>query len=820
MAVKVGELYQELRLDDKDFNQGMQRAEKQSGGLANALKVGLAGAAIGVGAAFVGMAKTGLDNMKAIDDAAKNFQVSTGASADEAEDFKNTIQELHKVNTDSYEELGEAVTELRRRHGDASKGMEQDFLDYAKVTGQDTAQAVEHLHDVQMAWGQDIEDQTQVMDTFMAIHQETGIAVEELQGVMAELAPVAGALGMEFDETAALLGHFETMGVDATTATRGLRNAMARIEEPTKSQAESLQKLGVEVKELEEGVYSVSDDAFEQLITRLSEGELSSEELSAAMDILGRRAGVDMVRALENGEAGVEELMAVIKDSKGTVSEASDVYDKQLGERWELIKRKYLEPFMETIGTVLIGMLEKFLDFIDEWGPKISAVFQTVSDFVSKIFGSSGEVSGIMADMQERFGGIFGAISEIIEVFTEAVSEFWDEWGEDIMRVAREVWDNVKVVIDTVLGVIEGILNAFISLIKGDWDQLGKDLKGIWNTLWEGIRTIVSNVWGNLLKPAFDNLIGNMQDVWRGLIKRFKEIGRDILRGLADGIKGAVSGVIDGARDAAKGVVDGVKGFFGISSPSRVFIDIGENLMNGLGKGIDNKARATTRTATDVADDIEGIYRGMNRNIESSFADTFRGVLTEAEDFGDALSIVWGGLKSVTESLFNALTQNIASALMDSLGDQIAWVAKTLANIAKVIVGYIQQAYAALLAFYGWAGPFAPALAAGTLGAGMAALGAIASKVVGAVGLEKGGLVTGPTFAQVGEGRDHEAVIPLNDMVYQRLGQGIANNFGGGQVAGGYGSATFIVELDGRTIARAVEQPLADRVRIKGGVRA
>jgi len=43
-------------------------------------------------------------------------------------------------------------------------------------------------------------------------------------------------------------------------------------------------------------------------------------------------------------------------------------------------------------------------------------------------------------------------------------------------------------------------------------------------------------------------------------------------------------------------------------------------------------------------------------------------------------------------------------------------------------------------------------------------------------GFADGALVSGPTMAMVGEGRDEEAVLPLNNMVFQRLGRGISNN--------------------------------------------
>ncbi|HCW79828.1 MAG TPA: hypothetical protein DG942_01835 [Ruminococcaceae bacterium] len=42
--------------------------------------------------------------------------------------------------------------------------------------------------------------------------------------------------------------------------------------------------------------------------------------------------------------------------------------------------------------------------------------------------------------------------------------------------------------------------------------------------------------------------------------------------------------------------------------------------------------------------------------------------------------------------------------------------------------------------------------------------------------LASGAFITGPTDAIIGEGRDNEAVLPLNDTVYSRIGKGIRKN--------------------------------------------
>jgi phage-related protein len=62
--------------------------------------------------------------------------------------------------------------------------------------------------------------------------------------------------------------------------------------------------------------------------------------------------------------------------------------------------------------------------------------------------------------------------------------------------------------------------------------------------------------------------------------------GEDLIRGLINGIKGMAGDAARAARDAVAGAVNSAKGFLGISSPSRVFMEIGEQTTEGLIHGL------------------------------------------------------------------------------------------------------------------------------------------------------------------------------------------------------------------------------------------
>ena len=187
----------------------------------------------------------------------------------------------------------------------------------------------------------------------------------------------------------------------------------------------------------------------------------------------------------------------------------------------------------------------------------------------------------------------------------------------------------------------------------------------------------------------------------------------------------------------------------------------------------------------------------------------------------DALNAGIDSMQSGISSLIQGTTtltsaiQNIGKAMLKAVADFVAnWIA---AMVKKAVFGKMLQSQettasiaAAQAQLPAWSA-LAQQMSMATFGAsattGMAAwssstaAGTAASAALGAVGnfgdrfgaafsaksmpaLAEGGLAYGTTIAQIGEGKYQEAVLPLSDTVFDRLGEGI-NRSNGGMGAGG-----------------------------------
>ena len=85
--------------------------------------------------------------------------------------------------------------------------------------------------------------------------------------------------------------------------------------------------------------------------------------------------------------------------------------------------------------------------------------------------------------------------------------------------------------------------------------------------------------------------------------------GADLISGLVNGIKNMAGAAVNAAKSVVGDAISGAKNLLGISSPSKVFRDIGQYTSQGLAIGINNDANKAVREVTRMAQDMTDAYR-------------------------------------------------------------------------------------------------------------------------------------------------------------------------------------------------------------------
>ena len=90
------------------------------------------------------------------------------------------------------------------------------------------------------------------------------------------------------------------------------------------------------------------------------------------------------------------------------------------------------------------------------------------------------------------------------------------------------------------------------------------------------------------------------------------EAGWQLLQGLWEGISQAATWLWDKIHGWLEGLWGDIKEFFGIASPSKEMAWIGDMLVEGLAKGIDDNAKTAIAAAEDMAAGIVGAVESVD----------------------------------------------------------------------------------------------------------------------------------------------------------------------------------------------------------------
>lgn len=293
-----------------------------------------------------------------------------------------------------------------------------------------------------------------------------------------------------------------------------------------------------------------------------------------------------------------------------------------------LMTAQGLEIFVNTLMTCINGATEAISGFIDTTigimqtiGGKIGDIIQAGIDLVFNLIEGIGQ-------------GIEDNAERLREVMISFAMHLWNGFcaffgiHSPSTKMAQGgvylIQGLIKGIIGMIPAAIKGIISLGIELVVGlgskigDFLKMGKDfivklIKGIGSKVKDGVKAV---------KDFAKNLISGVKEK----ASDFIDAGKHLIGGLVNGIKNKAKDAVKTAKGIAKDVVSGVKNFLGIHSPSRVFEAIGEYVIEGFAKGLEDKdgkvkssSEALSKTAikaTSAIKDSIPVYNASSDTIK------------------------------------------------------------------------------------------------------------------------------------------------------------------------------------------------------------
>lgn len=287
------------------------------------------------------------------------------------------------------------------------------------------------------------------------------------------------------------------------------------------------------------------------------------------------------------------------------------------------------QPLLEFIADIIgVGLAAAISTAI-----KLFAAITEVVAFVITGFAQLyGDISGFVTGVVQFFTvDLPNAINTLVQWFAQLPGNIATFLSTVIANVATWVANMAANAVNAGSRFISGIA-GFLSALPGN---VASWLAGVISTVIGWVSQFASNATSAATQFA-SNLINGLASI----PGQVTSIGSNIIQGLVNGVTGAAGKLIDAVKGAVGDAIEGAKNLLGIHSPSRVFREIGQHIMQGaalgvdddadlLSKSTDNVMRGMISTAQDIAVPGVGNVAGGESAVISWLAENLPAIIAE-----------------------------------------------------------------------------------------------------------------------------------------------------------------------------------------------
>ena len=226
---------------------------------------------------------------------------------------------------------------------------------------------------------------------------------------------------------------------------------------------------------------------------------------------------------------------------------------------------------------------------------------QLMDNLVVAIVGENegeGLLNQIIPAIERAMEGIGTLIEEAAPILAEHLPTLIEEILPSLLNAATQLIAGLVQALPSLISVLVQQMPMIISMLVSALLSVGGQLLSTGATLLEnlasGISSGFSTLWGNVVTWARKI----PESIKKGL-GNLRSVGLNLIEGLWKGIKEKFDSVVQRVKDLAAKLPEAVKKVLGISSPSKVFAEVGKWIPEGLALGIENNL-APVQSAADA----------------------------------------------------------------------------------------------------------------------------------------------------------------------------------------------------------------------------
>ena len=556
---------------------GTSAGKVLGGGIAKG--IGIAGAAIGAAAAAVGkFASDAVSSYANYEQLIGGVEKLYGDAAGQLEEFANNAYKTSGMSANAYMETATSFSAalINSLDGDQQKAAEM------------TDVAMRAMSDNVNVFGSDM---ASVQNAFQGFAKQNYTMLDNLKlgygGTKSEMQRLIA----DANEYRASIGETADLSIDS----------FADVVQAIQSVQEAQNIAGTTNKEAMstiEGSAAATKAAWENVITAIGKGEGLSEALEGLTSSLF---------GANEGEGLINQIIPRVEEALNGIAEFIGQAAPIFIEKIPPLITNILPTLIESGMTLLQALIDGIITLLPELVPLALDIVMKLADAILANLPMIIE-TGLQVILQLALG-IAQALPELIPTIVDVV-----------LNIVDMLIDNIDLIIDAAIQLMIGLSMGLIEAIPKIIEKVptiiiklvGAIIENLPKILEAGVQLIVTLGQGlmkalsSLLSVGRD-ILSNLINVFMSSVSRFLDIGRNIVDGIRNGIANAWNNLVSWFSGLFGDLIGIAKRILGISSPSKVFKQIGEYTTEGFDEGMKDFGVGAMEDVQNAMDEIANV---------------------------------------------------------------------------------------------------------------------------------------------------------------------------------------------------------------------
>lgn len=560
-------------------------------------------------------------------------------------------------------------------------------LRLAQIGCTDLGTASDIVTDVITAMGMQATDCGDMADMFTAAITSSNTNVEMLGNTMSYVAPIAGSLGVEFEDLALAAGLLADSGIKASKSGTSLRTLLSNLAAPTDAATKTMEKYGISMVETEAGTVDL-DKTMQSLRKSLKDLPLK-EQTAAAKDLFGKTGMAGGLTIINASEEHYNSLKQAIEGSTESMTywreelEKAGASDKKIDKKLEHLH----------------SVFQKTKDMAD--GLNISSSDLT---FTISLFNENDKVSTKnVEDLFQMMSKLSNASKDQQKILQEngiQISKNDDDtlnYNESLRNIVDTLRGKTKQERENILsslGLADAIneVNELCAISPSRFDEVAKGIERTQSAA-EKAQDIIDNSLVGAAKSMGSAISGlglilmgqaspALSEFCRWIANMSNELANNNIGKAFDTMKQGFSDALSFIKglnisEAIQTAFNGINTFITTKGAFSGLLDIGKEAIHQVCQGIINSKDSIRESISSAIKQIAGFVKDVSPQIGQAgkvILDALRdGIKNNSDEIHDALDAVASAMNSWVQGgeQIKSLTGNFADIFIDSFIENI-----------------------------------------------------------------------------------------------------------------------------------------------------